>query len=215
MSSKKEEVVISAEKRSVIGKQVAQLRRSGKLPGVIYGRHLEAFPIQMNAHEAGLKLGKLTGSSVITIDVDGEKHKAIIRDLQRDVIFGRPLHVDFLAISMKEKLRAAIDLVLTGEAPVLKLGEYLINQGVERIEIEALPSDLPERIEVDLSALASPEDSITIADLNLGSKITVLTEASEVIVSVGRPAVEAESEAEESGVEPEVLEKGKKEEDAE
>jgi large subunit ribosomal protein L25 len=214
MSSKKEEVTITAEKRTVKGKQVAQLRHAGKLPGVIYGRHLEAFPIQMNAHEAGIKLGKLTGSSVINIDVDGVVHKAIIRDIQRDVIFNRPLHVDFLAVSMTEKFKAVIDIHLIGEAPVLKLGEYLLNQGVERVEVEALPTDLPERIEVDVTKIATPDDLITVADLNLGNKVTVLTPAEEVVVSVGRPAVEAEVEAEAGELEPEVLEKGKKEEEA-
>ena len=214
MSSKKAEVTIKAEKRTVIGKQVAKLRRTGKLPGVIYGRHLEAFPIQMEAHEVGLKLGKLTGSSVINIDIDGVLHKAIIRDIQRDVIYSRPLHVDFLAISMTEKFKAVIDLHLVGEAPVIKLGEYIINQGVERVEVEAFPSDLPERIEVDLTKLLTPEDEITVADLNLGDKVTVLTPAEEVIVSVGRPALEVEAEVA-AEVEPEVLEKGKKEEEVE
>ncbi len=215
MSSKKEEVTIKAEKRTVKGKQVAQLRRAGKLPGVIYGRHLEAFPIQMNAHEVGIKLGKLTGSSVINIDVDGVVHKAIIRDLQRDVIYSRPLHVDFLAISMTEKLKAVIDLHLVGEAPILDLGEYLLNQVVERIEVEAFPSDLPERIEVDVTTLATPEDLITVGDLNLGDKVTVLTPAEEVVVSIGRPALEVEPEVEATELEPEILEKGKKEEEEE
>ncbi len=215
MSSTKAEVTVKAEKRAIIGKQVAKLRRAGKLPGVIYGRHLEAFPIQMDAHEVGLKLGKLTGSSVINIDVDGVLHKAIIRDIQRDVIYSRPLHVDFLAVSMTEKLKAVIDIHIVGEAPVLKLGDYILNQGVERVEVEAFPSDLPERIEVDVTRLATPDDEITVADLNLGDKVTVLTPAEEVVVSVGRPAQEAEAEVEEAEVEPEVLEKGKKEEEVE
>ena len=213
MSSKKAEITITAEKRTVIGKQVAKLRRTGKLPGVIYGRHLEAFPIQMDAHQVGLLLGKLTGSSVINIDIDGVLHKAIIRNVQRDVIYSRPLHVDFLAVSMTEKLKAVIDIHITGEAPVLKLGEYILNQGVERVEVEAFPSDLPERIEVDVTILATPEDLITVADLNLGNKVTVLTPGEEVVVSIGRPALEAEPEVEEVEVEPEVLEKGKKEEE--
>jgi len=216
MSSKKTDVTIKAEKRTVLGKQVAQLRRTGKLPGVIYGRHLEAFPIQMDAHEVGIKLGKLTGSSVINIDIDGMLHKAIIRSIQRDVIYSRPLHVDFLAVSMTEKFKAIIDIHLVGEAPVLKLGEYILNQGVERVEVEAFPSDLPERIEVDVTSLATPDDLITVADLNLGDKVVVLTPAEEVVVSVGRPALEIEPEVEVvAEVEPEVLEKGKKEEEKE
>jgi len=85
---------------------------------------------------------------------------------------------------------------------------------VERVEVEAFPSDLPERIEVDVTSLATPDDLITVADLNLGDKVTVLTPAEEVVVSVGRPALEVEPEVEVvAEVEPEVLEKGKKEEE--
>ncbi|HMN14400.1 MAG TPA: hypothetical protein PKD55_18945, partial [Bellilinea sp.] len=127
-----EEVIITAQKRTVKGKQVNALRRQGWLPGVVYGRHLEAFPIQMPAHETSLKLAKLTSSSLVTVDVEGEKHTAIVRDRQRDVIFGRLTHIDFLAVSLTEKLRTTVGLELTGEAPVeaLVLFRHRAQQGV-------------------------------------------------------------------------------------
>jgi large subunit ribosomal protein L25 len=208
-----EEVIITAQKRTVKGKQVNALRRQGWLPGVVYGRHLEAFPIQMPAHETSLKLAKLTSSSLVTVDVEGEKHTAIVRDRQRDVIFGRLTHIDFLAVSLTEKLRTTVGLELTGEAPVLKLGEYVLNQGVFELELECLPQDLPSKIEVDLSKIALPEDSITVGSLELSDRITVLTDPAEVIISVGHAAQE-EAPAEEQEA-PEVVEKGKKEQEAE
>ena len=210
----KEEIIIKAQKRTVMGKKVNALRREGWLPGVVYGRHLQAFPIQMPAHETSLIMSKLTSSSLVTIDVDGEKHTAIVRDRQRDVIYGRLTHVDFLALSLNEKLRTTVGLELVGEAPVLKLADVILNQGVFELELECLPQDLPSKIEVDVSKIASMDDLITVGSLNLGDKITVLTDPSEVIISVGYSEQEKEPAAE--AVEaPEVVERGKKEEEEE
>jgi len=206
----KEEVLINAEKRNVVGKQVKALRRQGILPGVIYGRHIEAFPIQMDAHDAALILDKLTASSLITIDVDGEKFSVLMRDRQRDVIFGDLLHVDFLVVSLTEKLRATIELKLVGEAPVADNPEVVVTQVLNDIEIEAFPQDLPEFIEVDISTLETVDDEITVADLDLGENIAILTDPNETIVSVGYVAQE-EVAQEAEAVEPEVVEKGKKE----
>ena len=209
----KEEVLINAQKRNVTGKQVKALRRQGLLPGVIYGRHIEAFPIQMDAHDASLILDKLTASSLITINVDGEKYNVLMRDRQRDVIFGNLLHVDFLVVSLTEKLRATIELKLAGEAPVADNPEVVVTQVLNAIEIEALPQDLPEVIEVDISTLETVDDEITVADLDLGEKITILTDPNEAIVSVGYVAQEevAEEEEAEALAEPKVVERGKKE----
>ena len=209
----KEEVLINAEKRNVTGKQVKALRRQGLLPGVIYGRHIEAFPIQMDAHDASLILDKLTASSLITIDVDGEKFNVLMRDRQRDVIFGDLLHVDFLVVSLTEKLRATVELKLVGEAPVADNPEVVVTQVLNAIEIEALPQDLPEVIEVDISTLETVDDEITVADLNLGEDIAILTDPNETIVSVGYVAQEevAEEEEAEELAEPKVVERGKKE----
>ena len=209
----KEEVLINAEKRNVTGKQVKALRRQGLLPGVIYGRHIEAFPIQMDAHDASLILDKLTASSLITIDVDGEKFSVLMRDRQRDVIFGDLLHVDFLVVSLTEKLRATIELKLVGEAPVADNPEVVVTQVLNAIEIEALPQDLPEVIEVDISTLETVDDEITVADLDLGEDIAILTDPNETIVSVGYVAQEevAEEEEAEELAEPKVVERGKKE----
>ena len=209
----KEEVLINAQKRNVTGKQVKALRSQGLLPGVIYGRHIEAFPIQMDAHDASLILDKLTASSLITINVDGEKYNVLMRDRQRDVIFGDLLHVDFLVVSLTEKLRATIELKLAGEAPVADNPEVVVTQVLNAIEIEALPQDLPEVIEVDISTLETVDDEITVADLDLGEKITILTDPNEAIVSVGYVAQEevAEEEEAEALAEPKVVERGKKE----
>ena len=214
--AKQEEIIIKAEKRTVRGKQVSQLRRAGILPGVVYGHKVESQAIQMDRHTVSLQMTSITPTTLVTIDVAGNKIKAFVRDRQRDVLHGVLTHLDFLAVSMTEKMRAAVELELTGEAPVLEDPTYLLNHSLNVIEIECLPQDMPERVMVDVSSIKTPEDSITIADLDLGKNVTILTDHSEVIVSVGRIAVEeaVETSGEAGAGEPDVVEKGKKTEEA-
>ena len=215
--STQEEIIIKAEKRTVKGKQVSQLRRAGILPGVIYGHRVESQAIQMDRHTVSHQMASITPTTLVTVDVAGDKIKAFVRDRQRDVLYGTLTHLDFLAVSMTEKMRAAVEIELTGEAPVLENPIYLLNHSLNEIEIECFPQDMPERVLVDVSGIKTPEDSITIADLNLGENITILTDHSEVIVSVGYIAAEeVEAPAIESVTgEPAVVEKGKKTEEEE
>src|SRR5512134_953737 len=107
-----EKVVLKATKRDVIGKQVKAMRRAGKLPAVIYGRRTEPISIALDAHGASLVLGKLTSSSLVTIDLDGTEYPALVREKQRDYIKNRLLHVDFLTVSLTEKLTAYVAIEL-------------------------------------------------------------------------------------------------------
>jgi large subunit ribosomal protein L25 len=216
MATKQDNIIIKVEKRTLTGKKVSQLRNKGILPGVVYGHRIDSYPVQMDTHSTTLLMKKITPTTLITLDQDGKQTRVIIRDRTYDVVTGHLLHLDFFAVSMTEKLRANVAIELTGKAPVLdEVPGSLINQVLNELEIEALPADMLERIEVDISGLASAEDSITVGDLNLGDKISVLTPHDEVIVAVGFVAEEKEEggEVAEAGGEPEVMEKGKKEEE--
>ena len=101
-----EKVVIQAEKRNVTGKQVRALRREGKLPAVIYGHGIDPISIVLNAHEANKTLARATSSSLITIELDGSQYPTLVREKQLDFIRNTPIHVDFLAVSMTEKITA-------------------------------------------------------------------------------------------------------------
>lgn len=217
MTTKQDDIIINVQKREVIGKQVKQLRRQGILPGVVYGHKVDSYPVQMDTHSTYLLLRKITPTTLITLDLDGKKTKVMIRERKFDVVTGDLLHLDFLAVSMTEKMRASVAIELVGDAPVLdEVPGSLLNHMLDSLDIEALPADLPERISVDVSGLLSAEDSITVADLKLGDKIDIHTPAEEVIVSVSFVAAAEEvSELEEGAAEPEVMEKGKKEEDEE
>ena len=223
-----EKIVIQAQKRTVTGKQVRALRQQGILPGVIYGRigkeQIEPIAIQLDLHTATQIIKKMTGSSLVTIDVEGEKYPAIFRELQKDIIYGTLKHVDFMAVSLTEKLQAAISIELIGQAPAEINMAAVVVTGISELEIECLPQDLPERIEVDATVLVDIDSAIYVKDLDLPDNILVLTDPEELIAGVTYVTIEEEEEEEEEGelidlldedVEPEVIEKGKKEDEFE
>jgi large subunit ribosomal protein L25 len=217
-----EKVVIKATKRDVIGKQVKALRRGGKLPAVIYGRRTEPISISLDAHSASLALGRLTSSSLVTIDVDGTEYSALVREKQRDYIKNRLLHVDFLAVSLDEQIRASVRLNFTGLSLAVKDFNAVLVHNIEALEVECLPTDLPVQIEVDISALARPGDGIRVKDLPVTDKVRILTDPETMVAVATFAKVEEEAaavpgaEVAPTEAEPELaVERGKKEEEEE
>jgi large subunit ribosomal protein L25 len=206
-------IELKATRRNVIGKQVRALRREGKLPGVIYGHHIESLAILLDLRDTSRGLAGLAPSALVTLDVDGEKHMTLVREKQRDPILGTLTHVDFLAVSLKEKLRAKVYLSLVGVAPAVKTYNAIQVPGVDELEVECLPQDLPERIEVDLSGLAEIGDGIHVRDLQLSDKVKILTDPDIMIVLLTAPEIEEAAVEEAVTAEPEIIEKGKKEEE--
>jgi large subunit ribosomal protein L25 len=178
-----EKVVLKAYKRNVVGKQVKALRREGKLPAVIYGRDTEPVTIEMDAVTAGRRLARATSSSLITIDLDGKEIPTLVREKQRDFIKNTLLHVDFLTVSMDEKLRAYIELRFKGSSAAVKEFNAILVQNLEQLYVECLPADLPEYINVDVSVLKNPGDGIRVSDLTVDENILVLDD-SDMMVAV-------------------------------
>jgi large subunit ribosomal protein L25 len=213
-----EKIVLDAVKRNVIGKQVKALRREGKVPAVIYGSDVESLPITLDAREATKTLNKVSGSTILTISVEGEDHATLVREIQQDYIKGTLLHVDFLAVSMKEKLRTHVSLSLVGEAPVLEEFSAMIMSGLDQIEVECLPNDLPSVIEVDISILTELGQSIHVKDIPAIPNVEFLTDPEELIavasaIKEEKATAEEEELASAEGIEPEVIEQGKKDEE--
>jgi len=204
-------VVIKATKRTVTGKQVKQLRRAGQLPAVIYGAGFESTPVSLEAHESSLLLPKLTASSLISIELDGKIIPVLMRQTQKNYIRNEYTHIDFLALDLKQKITATVELHLVGVAPAVKDFQAAILQQLESIEVEALPTDLPESISVDVSSLQNVGDSIMVKDLSVDKKVAILTDLEEIVVVASSTFV-AETEAEVETV-PEVIERGKKQEE--
>jgi len=220
-----DQIVLEAQKRSIKGKKVNRLRREGILPGIIYGKvgkkQMDPIAIQLDLHKASKIINILTGSSLVNVDVEGEEYPVILREVQKDIIYGTLRHVDFMAVSLTEKLQTAVPVELIGQAPAEISMAAVVVTGVSELEIECLPQDLPERIEVDATVLVDIDSVIYVRDLGLPENITVITDPNELIAGVTYVTIEEEEEEEEEAeltelleedIEPEVIEKGKKEE---
>ncbi|MGD2161457.1 MAG: 50S ribosomal protein L25 [Anaerolineales bacterium] len=203
------EIELKSETRKVIGKQVKDLRRQGLLPAVVYGAGIEPTPIQLESLAAEKVLAGVGSSTLIDLYIGDEVHKVLVRDLQRDVIKRTPIHIDFLKVAMDVKINTVVPVELVGHSPaVQELGGVLVT-GLSEIEVEALPSDLPDRVTVDLEVLENFDDSITVGDLYLGDGVTVLTDEDEFIANVVyqtmEEIIEEEEELEEELAEPELV----------
>lgn len=166
---------LQAEKREVKGTTASKrLRRSGIVPGVIYGSSQREYMIQLDS-KAFFDLAKKQGSQnfLVNLEIEGADEKtkrAIVQDIQRDPLSGQLIHVDFRAVSDDETIHAVVPIHLTGEPAGVKSGgilEHLIHE----IEIHCRPDDLPDAIENDVSELDLGE-SLRVGDLNLPDGVT-------------------------------------------
>lgn len=208
-----EKIVIEATRREVTGKKVRFLRREGKLPAVIFGYGVEPTPITLDLKEASRTLASVGSSTLVTINLDGKEYNVLVRERQQDVIYRNLTHVDFQAVSMTETVRAQVAIHIVGDHEIPAVENYgaIINTGLDVLEIECLPQDLPERIEVELTSLAEIGDSILVKDLPMPKGVVALDDPDALVVVVSAPIAEEAAEREETleeGAEPEVIEKG-------
>ncbi len=213
-----DQITLNATRRQVIGKKVKTLRKEGKLPAVLYGHGLESTPIVLDARDARKILGSVGSSTLITVNLDGVQHTVLVRERQRDVLTRDYLHVDFQALSMTEKVRAMVRIELSEEiAPAVKDYGAMLVIGVDQLEIECLPGDLIDRIVVDISSLKEVGDAIHVKDLPLPGNIDILGDLDAMVVTAAYQAPEEAEPSEEveelEGYEPEVIERGKAEEE--
>jgi large subunit ribosomal protein L25 len=205
-------IVIKAYHRQVIGKQVKQLRREGKLPAVLYGKSIQPIPVTLDFREANRVLPGITSSQLVQVEVGNEQHTTLVREKQFHPVQGKLVHVDFMVVSLTERLRANVTILLEGESPAVRDLNGVLVSAIEEVEVECLPGDLPERILVDVSSLAEIGSAIHVRDLQLSDKVRILTDPDEMVAVITAP--EAEEVVEEvAPIEPEVIEKGKKEEE--
>jgi len=191
------EVKLVAEPREGTGKGVARkLRAAGRVPAVLYGHGMDSMALSVDSKDLFHVLHTGAGTNVLVdLVVDGTEHLIIPRDVQRDHIHGRFIHVDLLAIRRDEKLHLTIPVRIVGESVGVKAGG-VVEHRLWEIEVECLPTDVPEAIEADISALEIGM-GLHVSDLVAPEGVTFLTSDEESVVAVAQPqmAVELEEEA--------------------
>ncbi len=186
-----EGLILKATTRDVFGKKTRFLRRQGMTPTHLFGHDLKSLALQCATTELQHILAQAGTTTLLNIKIDSEKRprKVLIREIQKDVFGRQLLHVDFYQVKLTEKIKADVPLVLTGEAPALKLKGRFLMHTLDSLSVECLPDKLPHEIRVDLSPLEEVEQAIHVKDLALGSDITVANEPDQLIVKVSEKAV--------------------------
>lgn len=182
-----EQLELRAHGRKLMGKKARFLRRQGIMPVHLFGHNVESLALQCDAGQLEQLLGQAGMTKLVTLKLDGARkpRSAVVRGVERDPLSGRLVHVDFYQVSMEEKIKVEVPVVLTGEAPALKTkGNYLAHE-LDTLHIECLPDRIPGTVEVDVSSLSEEDQSIHVSDLVLGEGITVLTDPEHVVVKVG------------------------------
>ncbi|RLT34770.1 MAG: 50S ribosomal protein L25 [Chloroflexi bacterium] len=187
----------TVEPREVTGKKVARLRREGLLPAVIYGRGLLSVAVQMSYIDARDLMNEHGKSTLITVKVAGEAEArpVIVRQIAQNPVTRALLHLDFYQVDLTRLLTASIPLVLAGTAPAVARWGGVLSQGLERVEVEALPRSMPLHLEVPVASLAQIGDQITLGAVRPPAGVRILTPLDSVVATVQHSAAQTEDNA--------------------
>lgn len=203
------EVTLQAQARSATGKGPSgRARAAGQVPAVLYGSNLEATPVFIDARQMFHALHTEAGHNVlINLELDGKKLLTVPREIQKHPVKGTLVHIDLLKVDRDVKIEAAVPIHLVGESRGVKEGGQL-DQHIHELKVEALPTDVPPAIEIDITDIAIG-DQVRVADVTASTAVTILTDPEEVILGVIEPlAMKTELEVEtEAAAEPEAEEK--------
>lgn len=215
-------ITLEAQPRTLTGKKVKQLRADELVPAIIYGPKQEgARAIQIPTKELQNSLKVAGGTNLIEINVGKEKINVLVRDVQRSILKGELLHVDFYAVDMNVAINAEVPVLHVGESELLESGQAMLITEITSVEVECLPDRIPSHLELDLSVLTEIGQALTVADLKAPEEVTILTDPDDVLVRLDYAAAQVEEEEEEEAVEigdadaVEVIRRGKEEEEEE
>jgi large subunit ribosomal protein L25 len=198
-----EEITLGVETRAERGKGAARrLRRSGKVPGIFYGPKSTAMPIAVDRKDFSAHVANLEGSHLIRFEspaADLQKRVALVREVQHHPVTGGILHVDFYEVDLTQRLKVTVPLHFVGKAKGVAEGGIL-QPILREMEVECLPTDIPQFIEVDVTPL-DIHDAVHLADVPMPANVSAVVENNEAVVTVLPPTVEEVKAATAEGAE--------------
>lgn len=182
---------LKVEKRDITGRRVNTLRRQGILPGNVFGKDIESFTIQLPTADFTKIYAEAGETGLIELSIGDSKHPVLVSNLHVHPVTNAPLHVDFHEVNLKEKVTATVPVEMTGESPAEKSGDGTVVQQLQEIEVEALPTDLPESFIVDVSSLTAVDQAIYVKDLDYDrEKVEIMVDQESIVVAVAEPQKE-------------------------
>ena len=192
------EFQLAAEVRRAQGKKNRQLRREGMVPGIVYGPSIDPISVQFPYRAVEVTLMNAGGTNLIDINVNGDSFPSLAREVQRDVVRGDILHVDFLAVDQTQRISVEVPIVMQGESPVVTAREGILITGRSSLTLEVFPSDIRDSIVIDLTTLTEMGAEVLVRDLTFGENVTVHNDPNEMLAKIVQPAAaRAEEELDE------------------
>ncbi len=193
-----EKVTLQAESRHTGRHPIRELRNVSRVPAVVYGQGMEALAVSLDAKKLGLAL-RAAGNGLLEMEIPGQAVlHVLVRELQRHPVKHNILHVDFLAVSMTQKVRMEVRVIQEGVAPILSDQDMVLVRNMDTIMIECLPGDIPEHLVANLAKLVTVDDEVLVSDIVAPAGVKILTEGDHVVFAVtpSRAALEEEEVAE-------------------
>lgn len=184
-----------AEKRNILGRKVKALRRDGKLPANIYGKGFKSLAISVDLSDFEKIYAMAGETSIVDVKVGSSKNPVLIHNVQLHPVTDLPIHADFHKINLKEKVKAAVPIEMIGESPAVKQGLGTVVLQIKELEVEALPTDLPDKFKVDLSKLDEVGNAILVKDISIDDKKVKIDIKGDEIVAKVEPLMEEEEDA--------------------
>ncbi len=195
---------VTLQRRTATGRGNGRLRRAGVVPGVVFGNGQESVPVQLDARELETLYRAAGRTGIVKVRVEGDgdgdgpkasrgAKSAIIRGLQRHPLTHRPLHVDFFLVDLTHEMQVDVPLAFVGEAPAVEITGGTLLTSLDHLKVRALPADLPQQIEVDLSPLVDLDAAIHVSDIVVDTeKVHILNDPDEMVAKVAPARVEEE-----------------------
>jgi large subunit ribosomal protein L25 len=205
---------LDADLRTVLGKKVKLLRRDGLLPATVYGKGISPLSIQLNDRTFNQTYRHVGRTALVELHIPGQPiQSAFVHAVQRHPVSRSIIHVDFRVVDLKTALTVEVPIITVGESPLVVRGDAIINHAISSLLVRALPAELPQHIEVDVSILDSIEKTIHVRDLAGSGTYTIITDGDELVVALSQSREAAEDAAAEAApAEPELIREERDEE---
>ena len=175
---------LAVEKRKTLGKKVKKLRREGILPANIYGKDMKSLAVQLAQKDFDKVFKEAGETGLVDIMIDSQTIPVLIHNTQTDYL-GNYLHADFYKVNLKEKVKTMVPILIVGEPKAVTDKIGLLMNILSEVEVEALPEQLPEHIEINAEKLALVDEQIIVGDIKTPEGVAILTEPSQVIIKIG------------------------------
>lgn len=176
---------LKVEKRKILGKKVSKLRKEGLLPANIYGKGVKSLSVQVPYKDFEKVYKEAGETGIVDVEIEGAVRPSLIHNIQQNYAEHKILHADFFQVNLKEKVKAMVKIITVGEPKAVSEKLGLLMQTLNEVEIEALPTDLPDKIEVNIEPLAALNDQIIVGEIKAPAGVTILTDPTQVIAKIG------------------------------